>query len=252
MPLIELREVAKRFDDNQVLKGFNLSVEEGETLALMGRSGIGKSVTLLIATGLIQPDEGEVFINGQDIAGLPEAELIRLRKRFSYVFQSGALFDSLSVFDNVAFPLEDNPEMNGERIAERVMEILRRLEIEDIAELMPQEISTGMKKRVAMARAIAADPLAIFYDEPTTGVDPITGRLISNMIRSLQQELGITSIVVTHDLACARTVADRVAFIENCRISFHGTFEEFETSDKTEIVQFRTALPTFDSCTVEL
>ena len=251
MPLIELRDVAKRFDENQVLRGFNLSVEEGETLALMGRSGIGKSVTLLIATGLIQPDEGEVFINGQDIAGLPEAELIRLRKRFSYVFQSGALFDSLSVFDNVAFPLEDNPEMNGEKIAERVMEILRRLEIEDIAELMPQEISTGMKKRVAMARAIAADPLAIFYDEPTTGVDPITGRLISNMIRSLQQELGITSIVVTHDLSCARTVADRVAFIEDCRVSFHGTFEEFETSDKTEIIQFRTALPTFDSCAVE-
>ncbi len=251
MPLIELRDVAKRFDDNQVLKGFNLAVEEGETLALMGRSGIGKSVTLLIATGLIQPDEGEVFINGQDIAGLPEGELIRLRKRFSYVFQSGALFDSLSVFDNVAFPIEDNPELNEERIAERVMEILRRLEIEDIADLMPQEISTGMKKRVAMARAIAANPLAIFYDEPTTGVDPITGRMISKTIRSLQQDLGITSIVVTHDLSCARTVADRVAFIEDCRISFHGTFEEFETSDKTEIVQFRTALPSFDSCVVE-
>lgn len=244
MPLIELRNVSKSFDFHHVLRNVNLPVEEGETLALMGRSGIGKSVTLLIITGLLQPDEGQVLIQGRDIAGLPESELISLRKKFSYVFQSGALFDSITVFENVAFPLRTERAMDEVQLEGRVMGILRRLDLEDIADLMPEEISTGMKKRVAMARAIAANPLAIFYDEPTTGVDPITGRLISETIRELQKEMGITSIVVTHDLRCAQTVADRVAFIqEGGRISFHGTVETFIHTDQAEIAQFRTALP---------
>lgn len=244
MPLIELRNVSKSFEYHHVLRNVDLAVENGETLALMGRSGIGKSVTLLIITGLLQPDEGQVLIQGRDIARLPESELITLRKKFSYVFQSGALFDSVSVFENVAFPLRTERAMDEEQLEGRVMGILRRLDLEDIADLMPEEISTGMKKRVAMARAIAANPVAIFYDEPTTGVDPITGRLISETIRELQKEMGITSIVVTHDLRCAQTVADRVAFIqEGGRIRFHGTVETFIQTDQADIVQFRTALP---------
>ena len=243
MALIELRGVSKSFGSHVVLDGVDLSVEEGETLVLMGRSGIGKSVTLLIITGLIAPDSGTVLLQGVDIARLPERELIPIRRQFSYVFQSGALFDSLTVAENVAFPLTESVGKDPEAVEETVRQILRRLELEEIALLRPAEISTGMKKRVAIARAMAASPLAILYDEPTTGVDPITGKMISQLIRELQCDLGVTSIVVTHDLKCARVVADRVAFLDDARILFHDSFEKFLASEDERLVQFKRAMP---------
>jgi phospholipid/cholesterol/gamma-HCH transport system ATP-binding protein len=243
MALIELQNISKSFGSHQVLQGVNLSVEEGETLVIMGRSGIGKSVTLLIITGLIPPDSGKVLLQGRDITRMAEKELIPIRRQFSYVFQSGALFDSLSVFENVAFPLTEMMSREPREVEETVFRILHRLEVDGVASLMPEEISTGMKKRVAIARAIAASPLAILYDEPTTGVDPVTGKMISRMIRDLQAELRVTSIVVTHDLKCARTVADRVAFLDDGRILFHDTFDEFIAAKDERLVQFKRAMP---------
>jgi len=243
MPLIELRDVYKSFGSNKVLKGVNLEIEEGESLIILGRSGIGKSVTLLIVTGLMPPDSGAVFIDGRDITTLPENELIGLRRRFSYVFQSGALFDSLSVFENVAFPFAEDRQISDEAAEEKVMSILQRLGLEKIADLMPGEISSGMKKRVAIARAIAADPRAILYDEPTTGVDTITGKLISRLIRDLNKDLGVTTVVVTHDLKCAQFVADKVAFLHDGQIHFHDTFDAFLASDLKELVRFKRSLP---------
>jgi phospholipid/cholesterol/gamma-HCH transport system ATP-binding protein len=243
MSLIELRDVYKSFGDNKVLRGVSLKIEEGESLIILGRSGIGKSVTLLIITGLMPPDSGAVYIDGKDITQLPESEMIGLRRKFSYVFQSGALFDSLSVFDNVAFPFADDPHMSDEAAEEKVFSILRRLGLEKIADLMPDEISSGMKKRVAIARAIAADPRAILYDEPTTGVDTITGKLISRLIRELNKDLGVTTVVVTHDLKCAQFVADNVAFLHDGQIYFHDTFDAFLKSEIKEIVRFKRSMP---------
>lgn len=243
MALIELQNISKSFGSHQVLQGVNLSVEEGETLVIMGRSGIGKSVTLLIITGLIPADSGTVLLRGQDITRLSEKELIPIRRKFSYVFQSGALFDSLSVYENVAFPLTDGVSRDPTDVDETVRRILHRLELDAIADLMPQEISTGMKKRVAIGRAMAASPLAILYDEPTTGVDPVTGKMISLLIRELQAELKATSIVVTHDLKCARAVADRVAFLDDGQILFHDTFDRFIEAEDERLVRFKRAMP---------
>ncbi len=243
MPIIELQDVHKSFGSNHVLRGVNLQVEEGESLVVLGRSGIGKSVSLLIITGLMKPDSGRVLIQGKDITTMSERELIPLRRLFSYVFQSGALFDSLTVSGNVAFPLEEDSRVDEDEAEEKVRSILAMLELEPIADLMPLEISTGMKKRVAIARAIAASPEAILYDEPTTGVDPITGKMISRLIRDLNQKMGMTSVVVTHDLKCARIVADRVAFLHDGRIYFHDTFERFIDSELEELVRFKRSMP---------
>lgn len=244
MAHIELRDIYKSFGTNQVLRGLDLAVEPGETLALMGRSGIGKSVTLLIATGLIKPDRGSVLIHGQEINHLAEKYLIPIRKRISYVFQSGALFDSLTVFENVAFPLRESRKVEEPAIEEKVFSILDDLEIGGIADLMPAEISTGMKKCVAMARAIAASPEAILYDEPTTGVDPLYARLISRLIKKLSRRFGITSMVITHDIRCAATVSDRVAFIDGGRICFHDSFRRFIESGEVEALnRFKKAMP---------
>ncbi|MBN2430046.1 MAG: ATP-binding cassette domain-containing protein [Acidobacteria bacterium] len=243
MSLIELRDVTKSFGDNKVLKGVNLEIEEGESLIILGRSGIGKSVTLLIITGLMPPDSGAVFIDGQDITKLSEIEMIALRRRFSYVFQSGALFDSLSVYENVAFPFAEDRHISDEAAEKKVFSILQLLGLEKIADLMPDEISSGMKKRVAIARAIAADPRAILYDEPTTGVDTITGKLISRLIRKLNKDLGVTTVVVTHDLKCAQFVADKVAFLHDGRIYFHDTFDAFLKSELKELLRFKRSLP---------
>ena len=244
MPLIELENVNKSFGSNHVLRGINLSVEQGETLAILGRSGTGKSVSLLVITGLLKPDSGRVLLQGRDITRMRERDLIPLRRQFSYVFQSGALFDSLTIFDNVAFPLlEGAGELEREEAEEKVAHIIDRLDLAEVAKLRPNEISVGMKKRVAIARAMAASPCAILYDEPTTGVDPMTGKMISRIIRELQEELGVTSIVVTHDLKCARTVANRVAFLHEGRIYFHDTFDRFIGSDLEELVKFRRSMP---------
>lgn len=242
MNLIELKNLHKSFDDQEVLAGVHLELAEGESLAIMGKSGIGKSVTLLITTGLMQPDRGEVLIRGRNIVGLHEDELIPIRRRFSYVFQSGALFDSLTVLGNVTFPLVEEGA-SKEEAEEKVQPILDSLDLRGVADLMPAEISTGMKKRVAIARAIATSPDAILYDEPTTGVDPLTGKMISRLIRKLNRELGIAAIVVTHDLKCASIVADRVAFLDDGCFQFQGPFEEFVRQREGAVRRFLDALP---------
>ena len=218
--------IEKAFGTNRVLRGVDLMVERGETVVVLGGSGSGKSVLLRHAVGLIQPDAGEVWVDGTEISHLGEEELLETRKKVGMLFQSGALFDSMTVYENVAFALLEHTDWDDERVLARVKEVLGLVELGDVLELMPASLSGGMRKRVALARAIALAPAAILYDEPTTGLDPITANTINHLIRSLQKRLGVTSIVVTHDIHSAFTVGDRIAFLHEGRILFHGTTEE--------------------------
>src|SRR5215813_5448579 len=222
---IEFVDVHKSFDDRKVLDGVSFGVEKGETFAILGPSGVGKTVTLTHAVGLLKPDQGRIIVDGQDITGLNERELAPVRRKVQLVFQSGALFDSLSVRENVAFPLSDSGRTD-EEIESQVNEYLKLVEIEDLADLMPSELSTGMKRAVAIARAVAAQPKAILYDEPTTMVDPLMSQTINNLIRKMERQLGLTEMVVTHDIAnCAEKVADRVALLHAGKFVFIGTIE---------------------------
>jgi phospholipid/cholesterol/gamma-HCH transport system ATP-binding protein len=218
--------VHKRFGPKVVLQGVDLDVETGETCVVLGGSGSGKSVLLRHAVGLHRPDQGEVWVDGTEISGLEEEELLETRKKVGMLFQSGALFDSMTVEENVAFALEEHTDWEEDKVLARVQEVLGLVELDHVLELMPSDLSGGMKKRVALARAIALAPRAILYDEPTTGLDPITATTINELIRSLQKKLGVTSIVVTHDIHSAFTVGDRIAFLHEGRILFHGTTEE--------------------------
>jgi phospholipid/cholesterol/gamma-HCH transport system ATP-binding protein len=224
-PYIRLENVTKAFDGQVVLNSINLSVYPGETVVVLGMSGMGKSVTLQHIVGFIKPDSGRVWVAGQDITDFSEQELTSVRKLVAYIFQSNALFDSLSTFDNVAFPLMTGGAVDYEAIDKRVREILRMVNLEEEADLLPADLSTGMKKRVAIARALAADPQCLLYDEPTTGVDPLIAKQVGALIKSLDDQLHLTSVVVTHDLKLARYVADRIAFLHQGDIIFEGTFE---------------------------
>ena len=235
---IEFIDVSKSFDDRKVLDGVSFSVEQGETFAILGPSGVGKTVTLTHAVGLLKPDQGRIIVDGEDITNMKERELAKVRRKVQLVFQSGALFDSLTVWENVAFPLDDHgqPDDNVER---RVKEYLQLVEIEDLADLVPSELSTGMKRAVAIARAVAADPKAILYDEPTTMVDPLMSQTINNLIRKMQRQLGLTQMVVTHDIAnCAEKVADRVALLDQGKFVFIGTIEELYANDHPVVKEF--------------
>ncbi len=220
---IRYRDLHKSFGDNAVLRGVDLGVGEGETVVVLGGSGSGKSVLLRHAVGLHVPDRGEVWVDGTEISGLGEDELFETRKKVGMLFQAGALFDSMPVYDNVSFPLHEHTDWDEERIRRRVEEVLDLVELENVEDLMPSDLSGGMRKRVALARAIVLAPRAILYDEPTTGLDPIIANHINHMIRSLQQRLGVTSIVVTHDIHSAFTVGDRIAFLHEGRILFDGS-----------------------------
>jgi phospholipid/cholesterol/gamma-HCH transport system ATP-binding protein len=225
-PFLRFVDVHKSFGRKVVLQGVNLDVESGETCVVLGGSGSGKSVLLRHAVGLHKPDRGEVWVDGTEISGLEEEELLETRKKVGMLFQSGALFDSMTVGENVAFALEEHTDWDEDRIEARVQETLGLVELEGVLDLMPADLSGGMKKRVALARAIALAPRAILYDEPTTGLDPITATTINSLIRSLQKKLGVTSIVVTHDIHSAFTVGDRIAFLNEGTILFHGTTDE--------------------------
>jgi phospholipid/cholesterol/gamma-HCH transport system ATP-binding protein len=220
----------KGFGANKVLRGVDLDVARGETVVVLGGSGSGKSVLLRHAVGLMQPDVGEVWVDGVEISHLDEDELLETRKKIGMLFQSGALFDSMTVFENVAFALMEHTDWDEAKILARVNEVLGLVELGDVLEIMPASLSGGMRKRVALARAIALAPAAILYDEPTTGLDPITATTINPLIRSLQKRLGVTSIVVTHDIHSAFTVGDRIAFLYEGRILFHGTTEQARTA----------------------
>jgi phospholipid/cholesterol/gamma-HCH transport system ATP-binding protein len=225
-PFLRFVDVHKRFGQKVVLQGVDLDVESGETCVVLGGSGSGKSVLLRHAVGLHRPDRGEVWVDGTEISGVEEEELLETRKKVGMLFQSGALFDSMTVRENVGFALDEHTDWDDDKILARVEETLGLVELSGVLDLMPADLSGGMKKRVALARAIALAPRAILYDEPTTGLDPITATTINQLIRSLQKKLGVTSIVVTHDIHSAFTVGDRIAFLHEGRIHFHGTTEE--------------------------
>jgi ABC-type transporter Mla maintaining outer membrane lipid asymmetry ATPase subunit MlaF len=225
----EFQHVHKSFDENSVLKDVNFYVDHGETAVIMGRSGVGKSVTLKLLLGFLEPDEGRIIVAGNDVTGWTEEQFSAIRRRVTMVFQSGALFDSLTIAENVAFPLVSHGEhKHSEAVDARVKELLEMLEVADLADRFPSELSTGTKRAVAIARALAEDPDAILYDEPTTMVDPLMASHVSDLIVKLKQTLHKTSIVVTHDTHLAKKLADRVIFLVEGRVAFFGKREELE------------------------
>jgi len=231
-------EVYKAFDTKEVLRGLTLLIRKGEVLVILGGSGTGKTVILKHIVGLVPPDTGRVFVNGEDITELDENALLPVRRKVGFLFQGGALFDSMSVFDNVAFPLREHTTMDESEIAGKVQEKLKLVGLENIDWMMPDKLSGGMRKRVALARAIILEPEALLYDEPTTGLDPITTKWVSKLMRSVHENLGITSIIVTHNIQSAMTVADRIAFLYRGRIKFVGTPDEIRATDDPIIEEF--------------
>ena len=235
---IRYADVHKSFGDKPVLRGVDLTIGRGETVVVLGGSGTGKSVLIKHTIGLHSPDEGQVFVDDVDITEFGEEQLIETRKKVGMLFQAGALFDSMTVEENVGYALREHTDRSEDQIAERVHEVLSLVELEDVEELMPSSLSGGMRKRVALARAIALAPRAILYDEPTTGLDPITANTINRLIRSLQKRLGVTSIVVTHDIHSAFAIGDRIAFIHEGRILFDGTVEQARKTSEPTLKNF--------------
>jgi len=223
-------DLHKSFGDKTVLAGVNLDVRRGETVVVLGGSGSGKSVLIRHTIGLHRADAGDVWVDGECITAYDEEQLIATRKKVGMLFQAGALFDSMSVEDNVAYALREHTDWSEQRIADRVREVLGLVELENVERLMPADLSGGMRKRVALARAIALAPQGILYDEPTTGLDPVTANTINHLIRNLQARLGVTSIVVTHDIHSAFTVGDRLAFLRDGSILFDGSVEQAKAS----------------------
>ncbi len=235
---IEFQNVTKSFDDHLVLDNVSFFADRGESLVILGRSGVGKSVTLKHILGFIQPDSGRVFVAGNDITGWSEEQLAEIRRRVTMVFQSGALFDSLTVADNIAFPMDargDDPE----HIESRVRELMDMLEVAEFADKLPSELSTGMKRAVAIARALAQDPEAILYDEPTTMVDPLMAGHVGDLMLKMNDKFHKTAIVVTHDTHLARKLADRLVFLHQGRVAFFGTWTEFESASEPFLRNFR-------------
>lgn len=225
---IELEKVYKAFGNQVVLNGIDLVLHRGETLVVLGMSGMGKSVTLQHIVGFLKPDRGRVLVNGRDITSLSEEALTTVRRQVAYVFQSNALFDSLTAYENVAFPLIKEEKFDELAVDRKVRKMLQLVNLEAVADHLPSDLSTGMKKRVAIARALAAEPECMLYDEPTAGVDPLIAKQVASLIKSLNERLNLTSIVVTHDLKLARTVADRIAFLHEGSLIFEGVFAEME------------------------
>jgi phospholipid/cholesterol/gamma-HCH transport system ATP-binding protein len=221
-PLFRVRGLTRKYGERTVLDGLDFDVRRGECLVIIGRSGSGKSVTLRQLNGLDKPQAGSVVFDGVELTRLEERELFPLRRRIAMLFQSGALFDSMNVFDNVAFPLREHTALSRLEIAGAVREKLAMVRLTDVERKMPSDLSGGMRKRVALARSLALQPEVVLFDEPSTGLDPVTSATIGKLIQSIQAELGVTSVVVTHDIPLARRVGDRVAFLSNARFAFLG------------------------------
>ena len=224
--IVEFENVSKRYGALEILVGVNLQIRRGEILCILGPSGTGKSVTLRHINGLTKPDDGDVRVFGQSVNPLTEEQLSPIRRRLAMLFQGGALFDSMDVEQNVGFPLREHTEKTPKEIAETVAEKLAMVGLPGTQRKMPSELSGGMRKRVALARSIALEPEIILYDEPTTGLDPLTSEKIGQLIVDINHRIHTTSVVVTHDVVAARTVADRLAFLHEGRFQFVGTFDE--------------------------
>jgi phospholipid/cholesterol/gamma-HCH transport system ATP-binding protein len=236
--MIQIRGLSKRLGKKQVLDGLDLEIPTGETWVIIGRSGTGKSVLLKHIVGLMKPDQGSIQIDGEDVATMDEAEINEVRKRFGMLFQGAALFDSLNVGDNVGLALREHRVMPEDKIRERVAERLDWVGLSGSEKQRPSDLSGGMRKRVGLARAIAMDPQFILYDEPTTGLDPITADVIDQLIRAMQKRMRVTSVVVTHDLASAYKIGDRIAMLHDGKVVFQGTPDETKTTKNPLVRQF--------------
>ena len=238
VPYISFENVSKSFSGVPVLENVSFCVLPGETLCILGRSGVGKSVSLQMLMGFLKPDSGIIRVAGDDITGYDEKQMQAIRRKVTMVFQNGALFDSVTVGENVAFPLRERGELSEEQIYQVVRGLLEMVGVAGMEDLLPSDLSTGMKRSVAIARALAAQPEAILYDEPTTMVDPLMGHLLGDLIERLKQQLHLTSIVVTHDMRFAKRLADRVVFLHAGKALFFGTMEEMEKSDYPILKEF--------------
>lgn len=235
---IEFQHVSKSFGEKKVLDDVSFSVNPGETVCILGRSGVGKSVSLQHILGFLKPDSGRVIVAHEDITDYPDAELERIRKKVTMVFQSGALFDSLTVGENVAFPLRERHDLTEEQILQIVSGLLEMVGVKDMADQFPSDLSTGMKRSVAIARALASQPECVLYDEPTTMVDPLMGQLLGDLLKRLKIQLHLTSVVVTHDMRLAKKLADRVVFLHEARVLFFGTYPDMERCGEPIIQEF--------------
>src|SRR5271157_4085954 len=237
-PYIEFKDVCKAFGDLVVLKNVSFEVLPGEMICILGRSGVGKSVALHHIMGFLKPDSGRVIVAGQDITDYNEKQLGEIRKKVTMVFQNGALFDSLTVGENVAFPLREKKELSEEQILQVVGGLLEMVGVKEMRDMLPSELSTGMRRSVAIARALAAQQECVLYDEPTTMVDPLMATLLGDLIARLKLQLHLTSIVVTHDMRLAKKLADRVVFLHEARVIFFGPVKELEKSDEPIVQEF--------------
>ncbi|HEY1272480.1 MAG TPA: ATP-binding cassette domain-containing protein [Terriglobales bacterium] len=237
-PYIEFRDVSKAFGDNRVLDHVSFQVLPGETLCILGRSGVGKSVSLHHIMGFLKPDSGRVIVAFQDVTDYSEAQMQEIRKKVTIVFQNGALFDSLTVGENVAFPLRERRDLSEEQIYQIVDGLLEMVGVKEMREQLPSDLSTGMKRSVAIARALAAQPECVLYDEPTTMVDPLMAQLLGDLIKKLKFQLHLTSIVVTHDMRLAKKLADRVVFLHEGKALFFGPYTEMERCQEPIVQEF--------------
>lgn len=244
--MIELKNIHKAFGPKKVLRGFSLTVNEGETMVIIGYSGTGKSVAIKHIVGLLEPDEGEVWVDGLHVGALSRKDLYALRGRIGYVFQFAALFDSMTIGENVAMGLRKQGELTEQEIATRVNEALNLVDLPDVQNRMPSELSGGMRKRVGIARAIALRPKYILYDEPTTGLDPVTSATIDNLMVRMREQLGVTGIVITHDMRSAYTVGTRIAMLYEGRLHAVGTVDEIQHSTDPLVRQFVEGRATLD------
>lgn len=237
-PIIEIQELSKSFGEQQVLQGINLAVREGVILVILGGSGSGKTVLMKHMIGLLKPDAGKVLVEGQDLVPMAARQLDQVRRKFGMVFQAAALFDSMTIFENVAFPLREHTDFSEKQIQRVVHEKLELMGLPGIDNKHPAELSGGMRKRVGLARAIALNPKIVLYDEPTTGLDPITTDYVDEMILDAQKKLGMTSVVISHDIASAFHIADEIAFLQHGKIVVHGSAGEVRRTNEPGLVRF--------------
>ncbi|MCD6407468.1 ATP-binding cassette domain-containing protein [bacterium] len=235
--IIKVENLKVDFEGKRVLDGVNIGINEGESIVIVGSSGCGKTVLLKTILGLIQPVEGEIYIFGKNILKIPEEEVLKIRKEIGMVFQNSALFDSMNVWQNVGFYYLYHTEMKEEKIKEKVRKVLKDVELENVEELMPEQLSGGMKKRVSIARALISEPKILFYDEPTTGLDPITSESITKLMKDIHRKFKTTTITVTHDVKLASVISDRIALLENGKIAEIGTFEELRRKSTNPLIR---------------